>query len=295
MKTLEGLAKRIRTAQELLSVVKTMKSLAAANIRIYERAASSVELYGEVVDRGWQVFFRETGFRLKEVRAADAGACLVVGSDQGMCGPFNEKVQEMARREMDRLTESGMDLRLWTCGDRVLRALQDAGWTEAERLEAPRGLSGINEAVLDAIHRIDHGRAVNGLGTLFLCHNVPVRGAYAPVFRRVLPLDRAWGRLHTAARWPSRCLPVLGLPQEEMFQHLFRQHLYVSLYRAFAQSLAGENAARFMAMQAAEKNIGEIQEDLTALFREERQSEITSELLDIVSGFEVLREDRFVG
>ena len=79
-----------------------------------------------------------------------------------------------------------------------------------------------------------------------------------------------------------------------MFSHLFRQYLFVSFYRAFAQSLAGENAARLMAMQAAEKNIMELEEELQARFREQRQAGITSELLDIISGFEALNdEDHF--
>ena len=76
-----------------------------------------------------------------------------------------------------------------------------------------------------------------------------------------------------------------------MFAHLFRQYLFISFYRAFAQSLAGENAARLMAMQAAEKNIIELQDDLQARFREQRQAAITSELLDIISGFEALKEE----
>jgi len=46
-----------------------------------------------------------------------------------------------------------------------------------------------------------------------------------------------------------------------------------------------------MAMQAAEKNILELQDDLQALFREQRQAGITSELLDIISGFEALKEE----
>jgi F-type H+-transporting ATPase subunit gamma len=44
-------------------------------------------------------------------------------------------------------------------------------------------------------------------------------------------------------------------------------------------------------MQAAEKNILELEEDLQALFREQRQAGITNELLDIISGFEALREE----
>jgi F-type H+-transporting ATPase subunit gamma len=84
---------------------------------------------------------------------------------------------------------------------------------------------------------------------------------------------------------------MMALAQDQMFSHLFRQHLFVSLYRAFAQSLASENAARLMAMQAAEKNILETQDQLQAAFREQRQANITNELFDIISGFEALSEE----
>jgi F-type H+-transporting ATPase subunit gamma len=76
-----------------------------------------------------------------------------------------------------------------------------------------------------------------------------------------------------------------------MFAHLLRQYLFVSFFRAFAQSLAAENAARLISMQAAEKNILDLKEELLALFREQRQATITNELLDIVSGFEALSEE----
>ncbi len=46
-----------------------------------------------------------------------------------------------------------------------------------------------------------------------------------------------------------------------------------------------------MAMQAAKKNIIEFEEELQALFREQRQAGITSELLDIISGFEALSDE----
>ena len=86
---------------------------------------------------------------------------------------------------------------------------------------------------------------------------------------------------------------MVGLPHDEMFSHLIRQYLFVSFYRAFAQSLASENAARLIAMQAAEKNISELEEKLQASFREQRQASITNELFDIISGFEALSEEDF--
>jgi F-type H+-transporting ATPase subunit gamma len=77
---------------------------------------------------------------------------------------------------------------------------------------------------------------------------------------------------------------------DRLFLALIRQYLFVSLYRAFAESLASENASRLAAMQRAERNIEERLDDLGARFRQERQTSITDELLDILSGFTALTE-----
>jgi F-type H+-transporting ATPase subunit gamma len=69
---------------------------------------------------------------------------------------------------------------------------------------------------------------------------------------------------------------------------LVREYLFVSLFRACAESLASENASRLAAMQRAEKNIDELQENLNRTFHRLRQSGIDEELFDVVSGFEAL-------
>ena len=69
---------------------------------------------------------------------------------------------------------------------------------------------------------------------------------------------------------------------------LIREYLFVSLFRACAESLASENASRLAAMQRADKNIDELLEDLTRKFHSLRQSGIDEELFDVISGFEAL-------
>lgn len=83
---------------------------------------------------------------------------------------------------------------------------------------------------------------------------------------------------------------MLGLPEMRLFDHLLRQYLFASFFRAFAQSMASENSARLAAMQSAEKNILEMKERLQGSYREVRQNLITSELFDIMSGFEAIME-----
>ncbi len=70
MQTLDALQKRIKTTTDLLSVVKTMKSLAAVNIRHFERAAQSLVQYAQVVEHGWSVLFRSGGVMLPQARKA---------------------------------------------------------------------------------------------------------------------------------------------------------------------------------------------------------------------------------
>ena len=69
---------------------------------------------------------------------------------------------------------------------------------------------------------------------------------------------------------------------------LIREYLFVSLFRACAESLASENASRLTAMQRADKNIDELLGDLNGAFHRLRQSGIDAELFDVISGFEAL-------
>jgi F-type H+-transporting ATPase subunit gamma len=127
---------------------------------------------------------------------------------------------------------------------------------------------------------------------ILLMFNKKQSGAsYQPEMIQLLPLDTAWLHKLKEKEWPSRSLPMFRTEWQALMSSLIRQYIFVSLYRAFAESLASENASRLAAMQAAEKNIEEHLEELMTRYNHERQSSITAELLDIVSGFEALREN----
>lgn len=266
-----------------------MKSLAAVNIRHYERAVESLEHYRAVVDRGWEVFFR-SGIMTKGKPRGDKAVCMVVGSDQGMCGQFNELLAFRAVEETAKISDRLPDTTFWSMGEKVHATLLDMGHTVGKPFSAPGSLSGIEKSVQVMLQEIESWRASTGSEQVFVCHNLLAAkgGGYEPAFYRLLPLDRRWVDEFRTRKWSNRCIPMMGLSTDTMFFQLFRQHLFVSLYQAFAQSMASENAARLMAMQAAEKNIEEKKEELSRMFRDQRQANITNELLDIISGFEAL-------
>jgi F-type H+-transporting ATPase subunit gamma len=129
----------------------------------------------------------------------------------------------------------------------------------------------------------------NGVDQIVLFYNKSGPGAaFRPNMVSLFPLDMDWLRALAEKKWPSRTLPTFSMDAEGLFSSLVRHYLFFSLYRAFVESLASENASRLASMQMAEKNIEESLSELSVQFHRRRQAAITSELLDVVTGFEAI-------
>ncbi|MGA9534819.1 MAG: F0F1 ATP synthase subunit gamma [Desulfobacterales bacterium] len=127
------------------------------------------------------------------------------------------------------------------------------------------------------------------MAELYLFYNRPTSGpVYAPVSQRLLPLDESWRRRLAELPWPTGNLCEVMGGGTAALRALIREYLFVSLFRACAESLASENASRLAAMQRADKNIDELLEELNRTFHRLRQSSIDEELFDVISGFEAL-------
>jgi F-type H+-transporting ATPase subunit gamma len=287
METLETLGRKIRTAHDLLSVVKTMKSLAAVNIRQYESAAEALNEYADVIARGWQAFFRNRP-QIQGRKRDTERVCLVLGSDQGMCGQFNEAIIQYALNETQAQAGSFGAPLFWSAGERVRAGLEEAVKVE-EHLSLPSSTGAIADLIFAIVERLALLREARPVDNFVIFYNhLGKVGTYEPSMHQVLPLVKEWTEKQRREKWPTRSFPMLGAEAGILFEGLFQQHIFAAVYKTFAQSLASENAARLSAMQVAEKNILEMEDGLQGRFRETRQNSITAELLDIISGFEAI-------
>jgi F-type H+-transporting ATPase subunit gamma len=124
---------------------------------------------------------------------------------------------------------------------------------------------------------------------LYLFYNRPTAGAaYAPIVQRLLPLDDGWRRNMAEVPWPTGYLPELMGSGTATRRTLIREYLFISLFRACAESLASENASRLAAMDRADRNIGDLLATLRGTFHRLRQSGIDEQLFDVIAGFEAL-------
>lgn len=292
MPTLEAMRKKIQSAEDLRTIVRTMKTLSAVNIRHYEKAVESVAEYYRTVDLGLQVVLKKGPIDVLTVpEDKDTGLCAVIfGSDQGLCGGFNDHIVSHALEVMN-VREVSRERRSVVCvGSRAADLLREEGQPVEEILPVPGSLAGITSVMQQIVMTINEWRGEGRIGSVSLFYNKPVSNiSYDPHTEHLLPLEQEWFQTALNKSWPSRVLPTFTMERVNLFSSLIRQYIFVSLYRACIESMASENASRAASMQAAEKNIEERLEELNTLYRQKRQDSITSELLDIVSGFEALR------
>ena len=304
--TTASLSRKIASAADLQSVVRTMKALAASSIGQYEQSARALGDYYRAVELGLGVCLRENKeqqngpvfsttdapSQLKRRMQGEIGA-VVFGSDQGLVGQFNDVVADHAVAALAALPGKA---HIWAVGERVQARLSDAGLEVKGLFPVPNSVKAITPLVGQIL--IEHEALLApdkaAAPELHLFYNRPASGAgvvYAPVGQRLLPLDARWQHDLAALPWPTKVLPeIVGGEQAGVvtLRALIREYLFVSLFRACAESLASENASRLAAMERADRNIDDLLEDMNGRFHQLRQSGIDAELFDVIAGFEAL-------
>ncbi len=291
MDSLEGLARTMEAVDDIGSIVRTMKALAAVSIRQYERAVRSLGQYYRTVELGLHVVLRDMPPPAARRRAhgAPIGA-IVFGSDHGLCGRFNEDLRDLAAEHLARWS-GHPGVRLLAVGGRVAALLREAGHAPGATLGTSGSAAGITRIVDDVLRAIDAWQEDAGVETVHVFHSrATARAAARPASHRLLPVDLHRLRRLEEEPWPSRVLPTFSMNRERLFAAFIRQYLFVMIFRACAESAGAEHASRLSAMQSAERSLEERRAELVAEFRRRRQETITAELLDVVAGFEALAD-----
>ncbi|MCX5823049.1 MAG: F0F1 ATP synthase subunit gamma [Deltaproteobacteria bacterium] len=289
--TTASLRRKIGGAGDLQSVVRTMKAVAASSIGQYEKSVRALADYYRTVELGLSACFRESGpapliAKRKRQTAVGAIGAVVFGSDQGLVGQFNDLVADYAVKTLAALPAKSV---VWAVGERVHARLADAGLPPIGLFAVPNSVKAITPLVGQILVESEMHLSQGEVTELHLFYNRPTSGAvYAPVNQRLLPLDETWRSKMAELPWPTGNLPEVMGGGTATLRALIREYLFVSLFRACAESLASENGSRLAAMQRADKNIDESLEDLNRTFHRLRQSGIDEELFDVVSGFEAL-------
>ena len=298
MASLIDLRRRIRSVKNTQQITKAMKMVAAAKLRRAQDQILATRPYAlelrKVTEHLAAVSAGEVEHPLLTPAGGDDGGeagsgktlVLVVTGDKGLCGAFNAHVQRRAEQEMATLNGGGEILALGNRGADFFthrgspmrgarRGLfKDLNYGTAQELAAE-----VSKAFSDGEY--DGVYAVYNEFISVLSQRVS--------WERLLPIARedVVGEEGGAADGDHR--DYLYEPSEaEILNDLLPRFVTFQIYRVLLESQAAEHAARMTAMDSATKNAGELIDALTLQYNRSRQAEITTELIEVVSGANAL-------
>lgn len=279
---LADLQARIHGLGELREVVGAMRSLAAVRVAQAQETLLAIREYAAVVERA----LCDSASRSPPEREPDAETLpsatgiVAFGSEHGFVGGYNERVLDSAVALL-----GGSGDRLFVVGSRAALIATERRCAVSHSGPMASQVGGVDNVALRTAGAIARGVS-QGLTRVVLVYTRFTGGtASALTVETLLPFDFT---PYESTRGDHRPAPLSNLTPQALFARLVEELTFAQLARATTESFASENAARLAAMESAHENIENKLADLSRLEREGRQEEITTELLDIVTGAEVI-------
>jgi len=271
MQQLPQLQARIANLHELRDLFRAMRALAASHVQEAQNALSGIRRYAEVVEDGiaeGAALLPDAGGPDAASRALDDSLLIVVCSEHGFVGGFNEQLltqAKLVRRAHQKLV---------IIGSRGALLAAEQSLDVAVSFPMATHIGG----VLAVTRRVaEHVSAAAIADIVFGGYRRG--GGYAPEVRHILPLDPA---LLAGSR--RRSPPLHQLAPGILLQRLASEYLFAEITRAVMESFASENGARLHVMENADHNIADKLAEMRRLENALRQESITSELIDVVVG-----------
>jgi len=281
---------RRRAVEEIGKVTHTMEMVSAVRYRqYYKRWADSGQFYDSLAQLAYLIVTAERRIehRLILGNDSDCNAILVIGSDRGLCGAYNNNICRLIDVHVGMTRRFGKKLKVYAKGRKVINYLNNKGieiegrYDDFDDVPTP----GQSRQIADKFMEQYAGGEIGRLGVVYTRF-------YSPASQRaqtltVLPVAELIDDLTTRAVviWPWELAFedfLLSPSAEEIFDTLATMIIRSSISGCFLEAALSEHLERVVAMRSATDNADEMMKALTQDYNRARQEEITEELLEIV-------------
>jgi F-type H+-transporting ATPase subunit gamma len=281
-----AIVKRLKAVKNIRKITRTMELIATARFKKAMDRASEAAAYtkkiSELVSDLSQANLEFHHPLLEKHETEKNSVLLVLTSNRGLCGGYNSGVLKAALKRHKELTASGQNVRLEISGKRGISFLKFQGiepshsythFEDRPTFEEVDELAGryISEYIEGKIDRLDVAY------TEFISSS-----RQQPAVHSLLPI----GALDTAEestatqKYDYEFLPSAQEILEEIVPTAFKARLF----KCFLDAAVSEQIARMVAMKGETENANEMVGSLSAQYNRARQSQITSEILEIIGG-----------
>lgn len=288
--TIETLQKRIKTTQDLREIVSTMKALSSVSILQFEQANASLNKYRNNLSDAFQALVMSQGLpNLVEDKSAPRYLFILIGSDSGLVGKFNKDVLDKSLSWIKNNKININEVHFITVGKRITALAEQQKLKIFAKYSSANSAKAVNSIAETLIIKIDEAINKKRVNNIFILYHKRGKSTSVVLEQQTLvPLNYAKMKSLRNKPWNTNNIVQTDLDREVFFREIVNQILGISLVSFLNFSLASEHYIRMTNMQNAEKNIDENLDEMNLQYQQQRQEEITGELIDIVAGYQAM-------
>lgn len=287
MANARALVKRRKAVRNIRKITRTMELIATARFKKAMDRATEAAAYtrkiNEIVADLAQADLSFSHPLLQQPEEQTSAVLLVISSNRGFNGGYNGGILRQANARQREFQDGWEDLSLEVAGKRGLNFFRFEGievhrrYTEFEeepKFEDVNRIAGryVDEFIAGRLHRVD-----------VAYQKFHSSARQFPVVETLLPI----GDLSTGADAENndRSIDYEFLPRaEDILAEIVPAAFKARLFKCFLDAAVGDQIARMVAMKAATDNADEMIRDISMRYNRARQSQITSELAEIIGG-----------
>ncbi|WP_017931657.1 F0F1 ATP synthase subunit gamma [Robiginitomaculum antarcticum] len=299
MASLKELKNRIASVKSTQKITKAMQMVAAAKLRKAQDAAERSRPYS---DRMAAVIANLAGSMTGSGDAPqllvgngqeETHLLIVATADRGLCGGFNGNIVRAAREEIVRLTRAGKTVKIYSIGkkgyDALSRLYGDKIVKRISLKEEKVITAGIAQRIgAEVTEMFENGEFDVAKLIYSQFENVMTQ---VPQVKTLIPAMAAIpDGEDEAPMGPDLNGAIYTYEPDEagILKVLLPRNLNTQIFAALLENVAGEMGSKMTAMDNATRNAGDMIDKLSLQFNRTRQAQITSELIEIISGAEAL-------
>lgn len=284
MASLKDIRDRIKSVKSIQKVTSAMKMVAAAKVRKAQEKMEQARPYTSALEETINHILPDVNrddLDLLNVREIKRKAYVIVSADRGLAGGFNSNIIKVSEKEIAQFGKENVDL--FCIGKKARDHFKRRDYNIVESHIDFWSELNFDNAMMIGRSAIEHFTS-GKVDEIHVIYNYFVNMAQQEIKSEVLlPLSYDDEGFEEKDRLyePSK---------EVLVSSLVPRHLNIQVWKYLLESYASEQAARMMAMENATTNAGDMIKSLTLEFNKARQAAITTEMLEIVSGAEALKE-----
>jgi F-type H+-transporting ATPase subunit gamma len=286
-----AITKRRKTVQNIRKITRTMQLIATARFQAaFNRATATKPYTQRITEMVEQLSGAQTQIEHPLLRVnteSKRSVQLILTSNRGLCGGYNSSILRAALEHLKTNERAGLKVDLHVMGRKGINffkflnrplAVSATGFEDKPRFDD------VNAIAEELIARYERRQ----LDTVNVTYMKFISAATQRVTTmQLLPIERP--KVEASARPAAPVQYEFSPPGPELLAELLPEMVKVRLFQAFTDAAVSEQVARMVAMKSATDAGGDMVRSLTQQYNRARQSQITLELLDIVSGAEAIK------